>query len=90
MKVRCKNECIFVDRSVLNNCCLRLLDFLHLRKTTVQVIDLQIEGPTLHILVEIVQVRVLLHIFKVCFPSLIAPPDVDLRVALSPAQLASE
>jgi hypothetical protein len=46
----------------------RFFDFLDLRKAAIEVIDLQVERPTLHVVVEIVEIGVLIHVFKMGVP----------------------
>jgi hypothetical protein len=46
----------------------RFFDFLDLRKAAIEVIDLQIERPTLHVVVEIVEIGVLIDVFEVGVP----------------------
>lgn len=68
VKVGRKNEGIFVDGAVLDNSMRRFFDFLDLRKAAIEVIDLQVERPTLHVVVEIVEIGVLIHVFKMGVP----------------------
>ena len=68
MQVGRKNKGIFVDGAVLDNGVCRFFDFLYLRKTAIEVIDLQIKRPTLHVVVEIVEVGVLVDVFEMGVP----------------------
>ena len=60
-----ENVCVFVDGPVLNDGLALFLHLDQLRETRLQEVDLQVEGPPRHVLVEIVQVRVVVHLFEV-------------------------
>ena len=68
MQVWRKNEGIFVDGAVLDDRMRRFFDLLNLRKTAIEVVDLQVKRPTLHVVVEIVEIRVLIDVFEMGVP----------------------
>ena len=70
MKIRCKNMSVFVNRSVLNGGMGLGRHLLVLAVPRIQKIDLQVEGPTLHVLIEIVEVGVVINLFKMRFPAI--------------------
>ena len=59
---------IFKNRSVLNNRLISVLDIHHLAESGVEEIYLQVERPTLHFFIEIVQIGIVVSSFVLCFP----------------------
>jgi hypothetical protein len=66
-----KDVSIFVDGPVLNDLFSGLPDPDDLTETAVKEIDLKVEGPSLHVLVEIVEIGIVVHIFILCLPAII-------------------
>jgi hypothetical protein len=58
-----ENVSIFIDGSILDSHRCIGADFIDLSKATVQEIDLKVEGPSCHIMVEITQVGILVYGF---------------------------
>ena len=48
---------------------LQLLDVLRLAEAAVEEIHLQVEGPAGHVVVKILQVRIVVHVFQKHFPA---------------------
>ena len=68
MKVWRENKGILVDSTVLHHGIRALLNVDNLLETVVQEINLQIERPPWHIVIEIVKVRVVLNVLVVGLP----------------------
>ena len=64
MQIRRKNVRVLVDGSVLDDLLSAFLQFSQLSESRSQEENLQIERPTLHVLVEIIQVRVVIHLLE--------------------------
>ena len=84
MKVRSEDEGILVDRSILNNCFAIPPDVHYLIQPTVEKVNLKIKGPTLHVLIEIIQVRIVFCILKVRFPFVMLGKQLGERSLSSP------
>ena len=61
MQVRGKDPGIFEDGAVLNDGPLALGYFHHIAETLVQEVNLQIEGPTVHVSIEVFQIWIHVH-----------------------------
>ena len=72
MQVGRKDERIFVNGAVLYHVPVVPTDVHHLPKTAVQEVDLEVERPTLHFRVEVVQIGVFINILKVRFPTVVS------------------
>jgi hypothetical protein len=59
VEVGCKDEGIFVDGPILDDGHISLPDIEHLLIPAIEEIDLKIERPALHIIIEIAEVRIL-------------------------------
>src|SRR5688572_16997590 len=68
MKIGRKDVSIFKDGAILNNCLCTSLNFQYLVQAIVQKVNLKIKAPTWHILIKIVEVRIMIHIFKLGYP----------------------
>src|SRR5688572_26274363 len=68
MKIRSKNMGIFINGSILYHRFISALDVDELLKAVVQKINLEIKRPPWHVLIEIVQVRIILYVFIMRFP----------------------
>src|SRR5512138_3479104 len=71
MKVRCKDISILVDGPVLDYCLFRFFYLEYLAESRIKEVDLQVEGPSLHILIKIIQVRIVIDIFIMWSPSVL-------------------
>ena len=72
MQIGRENVGIFVNGPVLNNAftgLLQLFDALGLAKATIEEIDLEVEGPAGHIVVKILQIRIIVYVFQKHFPA---------------------
>ena len=69
MKVRCEDVCVFVNGAILDHISSALANVVYLLKTTVKKEDLQVERPTLHVLVKIKEVWIIVHFFLLHVPS---------------------
>lgn len=63
---------IFVDGTVLNNGLIAVPDLVHLIKPAIQKIDLQMKGPTGHIRIKILQVRIVIYRFIQRCPTIVS------------------
>ena len=70
MQIGCKDTCVLVDSTVLNNVIGSLAYLHHVFKTLIKEIDLQVKTPPLHIGVEVLQIRIKLHGFVTGFPTI--------------------
>jgi hypothetical protein len=68
MQVGSKNMRIFIDGSVLYDHLVTILNFNDLLESVIQEIHLQVERPAGHILIKIVEIRIILNIFKSGLP----------------------
>jgi hypothetical protein len=64
MKVGCKNVSIFINGPVLNYSFSSIPDLYQLIQAAIQKIDLQLKAPAGHVLIKIIEVRIMLYIFK--------------------------
>ena len=71
MQVGCEYFGIFIDGPVLNDRGISTLYLGHLLEPAVEEIDLQIKGPALHILIEIIQIGIVVYVFVLGFPAVV-------------------
>ena len=71
MQIGGKNVRILVNGSVLNHRLLSAADILNVTPPRCQEIHLQIETPTLHILIEIRDVWIVIHILQLHLPTVV-------------------
>jgi hypothetical protein len=77
VKVRCKNVCILINGAVLDNRFARFPYIDDLIEAAVKEIDLQVEGPSLHIFIEIVQVWIIVNVFKMGIPAVVFCQEIS-------------
>jgi len=70
---------IFVNGAVLNDGFLAALDIDHLAEAAVEKEDLQVEGPTRHVLVKVEEIRVVLHVLVMGFPPVVFSQQLRQR-----------
>lgn len=71
VQVSGENMRVFVDRAVLNDAFIRrldLLDVLGLAEAAIEKIHLQMKRPAGHIIVKILQIRIMVNVFEKYFP----------------------
>ncbi len=71
MKIIGKDVSIFVDRPVLNGWPFTASDFANLSKAAIQEVNLKMECPSGHIIVEVAQIWILVNRFKQGVPSIV-------------------
>ena len=69
MQVGSKNICVLIYGTVLDDLFSRLTDLNDLTETAVEEIDLQVKGPALHVLVEVIEIGIVIHILILGFPA---------------------
>ena len=70
MQIGGKNMGVLVNRSVLHRVMVFGEHLTVLSVAGIQEINLQVEGPTLHVFVEVVEVGILIDLFKMRLPSI--------------------
>ncbi len=68
MKVRGKDMGILVDGPILYDHLVTILNLNNLFQAVIEEVHLEIERPTGHVLIEVVEVRIVLHILEPGFP----------------------
>ena len=79
MQVRREDVGIFIDRAVLDHGLGTAMDLEQLVQPAVEKIDLQLKAPAGHVLVKIVQVRIVVHIFELRDPFVLLAQQLGQR-----------
>ena len=66
-----KNIGVFVDGAVLNHVFALTPYAVNLAEPAVQEVNLQVEGPSRHVVIKLVEVGILVHLFKVGLPAIV-------------------
>ena len=68
VQVGCEDAGIFKDGAVLNDGVVTLADGDYVSKPLVEKVDLQVERPSCHVGIEIVQIRIVVYWLKLWYP----------------------
>lgn len=70
MQVGCEYVCVLVDGAVLYYLIAGTANLHNLVETAIEEVYLQVETPSLHVFIKIIQIRIIIHIFKMGLPAI--------------------
>jgi hypothetical protein len=87
MEVGCEDVGILIDCPILYHGLLSLKDIENLLISVVKKVNLQVEGPSLHVMIEILQIGVVFRAFEMGFP-LEVPGQLSTQGGLAGTDIA--